>query len=160
MHSKPQISIILPIRNESKFISKSLESILNQNFPLDSLEIIISDGMSDDGIREIIQGFQDIYPNIKIIDNPERIVPTGFNRALNLAGGQIIIRIDGHAEIDRNYVANCVTAMKEKNADCVGGATKHSAKRIVGKIVNMAQSSKFGVGGVAFRKESAALRMI
>ncbi len=145
-------TIIIPSRNEANFISKTLDSIISQDFPGDNLEIIISDGMSDDGTREIIQDYQDKYSNIKIIDNPERIVPSGFNRALNLAGGQIIIRIDGHAEIDRNYVANCVTAMKEKNADCVGGATKHSAKRMVGKIVNMAQSSKFGVGGVAFRE--------
>ncbi|MBC8147411.1 MAG: glycosyltransferase, partial [Bacteroidetes bacterium] len=70
------LSIIIPIRNECNFISNALDSIINQDFSRYNLEIIIADGMSDDGTREIIQNYHDKYPNIKIIDNPGRIVPT------------------------------------------------------------------------------------
>lgn len=154
MISQPYISIILPIRNESNFISNTLDSIINQEYPMDNLEIIIADGMSDDGTREILHIYQKKYSNIKLVDNPERIVPTGFNRALNQAKGDIIIRIDGHSEVDLDFVENRIRLLEEKDSDCVGGATEHIADNAVGQAVKTAQSSKFGVGGVAFREDA------
>ena len=147
------ISIILPIRNEFDFISKTLDSIIEQDYPHATLEIIIADGMSDDGTRAIIEKYQENFHNIKIVDNPERIVPTGFNRALSEAKGEIIIRIDGHSAIDKNYIDNCIKLLKYKVADCVGGATKHIAIGKIGQVVNAVQSTMFGVGGVAFRTD-------
>lgn len=148
------ISIILPIRNEFKFISKTLDSIINQNYPKDGFEIIIADGMSSDGTRKIIHNYQNIYPNIIIIDNPELAVPSGFNLALNESIGEVIIRIDGHSEVHKDYIKNCIKLINSVDADCVGGPTKHIAEGIFGRLINIAQSSRFGVGGVTFRKDA------
>ena len=75
--SKMKVSVILPIRNEKYFINKTLKSIINQKFNGD-LEIIISDGLSNDGTLDIVKLFQKKYRYIKLIRNNARTVPVGF----------------------------------------------------------------------------------
>jgi succinoglycan biosynthesis protein ExoA len=145
------ISFILPIRNEKSFINKTLQSIFSQTIDED-FEIIVADGNSSDGTREILKNLQINNPNIILIDNPEKIVSTGFNRALNESKGDIIIRVDGHCEIAPDYIQKCLECLEKINADCVGGSTDHVASGLVGKSIKQAQSSFFGVGGVSFRK--------
>jgi len=144
------LSIILPIRNESKFIADTLDSIIDQDYPGGDLEIIIADGMSDDGTREIIQKYQEKYPNITLIDNPERIVPSGFNRALNLTKGDIIIRVDGHTTIASDYVRNCTELLENKGALNVGGLMNAKGTGVYDEIVSIATSSRFGIGNAQF----------
>jgi succinoglycan biosynthesis protein ExoA len=146
------ISLILPIRNEGQSIEKTLQSIFFQTIDKE-FEIIVADGNSSDGTRELLKILQINNPNIILIDNPERIVSTGFNRALSRAEGDIIIRVDGHCEIASDYIRKCLECLERINADCVGGATEHVASGLVGKSIKMAQSSLFGVGGIAFRKK-------
>ena len=126
---------------------------MNQKDSGQEIEIIFADGMSDDGTREIIEGHIQNNDNIQLIDNPEKIVSTGFNRALNEAKGDIIIRVDGHCEIAPDYIQKCLEYLEKINADCIGGATEHVASGLVGKSIKMALSSFFGVGGVSFRKK-------
>jgi len=147
------ISIILPIRNEAKYVKQTLESILCQKNIEQEIEFLIVDGMSTDNTRGIIIKYQKDHPNIYLIDNPEKIVPTGFNRALNESKGDIIIRVDGHCEIAPDYIQKCLECLEKINADCVGGATEHVALGLVGESIKLAQSSFFGVGGVSFRKK-------
>ena len=90
------ISVFLPIRNEKRFIRATLDSIIQQDVN-EATEILVADGMSTDGTREILEEYYSKNPSIILVDNPEKIVPTGFNRALSIAKGNIIIRIDGHA---------------------------------------------------------------
>ncbi len=144
------ITIILPIRNEREKISGTLDSILSQSYK-GKMEIIIADGMSTDGTREIIDIYKDENPQIHIIDNPEKIVSTGFNRALTISKGGIIIRIDGHAEVGIDFIVNNIKVLKNIKADCVGGFTYHTSKTLIGKHISVAQSSKFGSGGASFR---------
>src|ERR1051325_769344 len=99
----PFVSIILPVRNETKFIANSLSAVLNQDYPSDHLEIIVSDGMSTDGTREFIESLQEKHPNVRLIDNPGQIVPTGLNAAIAAATGEIIVRVDGHCRIAPDY---------------------------------------------------------
>jgi len=146
------ISVILPIRNEINFISNTLDSIINQDYPDGNLEIIIADGMSDDGTRGIIKDYIQINSNIQLINNPEKIVSTGFNRALSISEGDIIIRVDGHSEISQNFINNCLLEFENTEADCVGGSIDYISQKVIGKAIMLAQSSKFGVGGVAFRE--------
>jgi len=146
------ISFILPILNEVQSIEKTIQSIISQTIDKD-YEIIVADGMSTDGTREIIKELERENPKIYLIDNPAKIVSTGFNRALNESKGDIIIRVDGHCEIAPEYIQKCLECLEKINADCVGGATEHVALGLVGKSIKLAQSSFFGVGGVSFRKK-------
>ena len=144
------ISFIVPIRNEVQFISKTIQSLVDQKTEI-PFEILIADGLSIDGTREIIKDFQKNFPNIYLIDNPKKIVSIGFNKALSIAIGEVIIRVDGHATIEPDYINQCLIAFEKTDADCVGGTIKNYSKGIVGNSINIAQSSYFGTGGAVFR---------
>ena len=145
-----KVSVILPIRNEKYFINKTLKSIINQKFNGD-LEIIISDGLSNDGTLDIVKEFQEKYRYIKLIRNNARTVPAGFNRALSLAKGDVIIRVDGHSTLEPDFINNSIKLLSKKNASCVGGPTRHFSNTFIGKNISIAQCSYFGAGGASFR---------
>lgn len=150
--SLPFVSIVLPIRNESAFIERGLASVLRQAYPKDRMEVIIADGMSTDDSRQKILGFaaKSEVP-ISIVDNVKKIAPTGLNRAIERAIGDVIIRVDGHCEIEPNYVANCVDILRSGRAEGVGGPIETVGETPRAAAISMAMSSKFGVGGSAFR---------
>lgn len=142
----------MPIRNEADFIVNSLSTVLHQSYPSEYMEVLLADGMSEDGTRNIIQQFAQRDSRVHLIDNQEKIVSTGFNRALTKAKGVIIIRVDGHCELSSDYVFTCARLLNSNEFSCVGGSTIHNAEGYIGNIINLAQSSFFGVGGVTFRK--------
>ena len=144
------ISLILPVRNEANFIRRCLDAILSQDYPQDQIEILISDGMSTDNTREIILEYQQIHPRIILVNNPQKIVPTGMNIALRQAKGDIIIRVDGHTQIARDYVSKCVDTLTRIQADNVGGCMTAEGVKEFGKVVAIATSTSFGIGNSRF----------
>jgi succinoglycan biosynthesis protein ExoA len=146
-----RVSVIMPVRNEAAFIVRSLGAVLAQDYPPDRLEVIVADGQSTDGTREQVQALQGRHPNLHLIDNPGRIVPTGLNAALRVARGDIIIRVDGHCEIAPDYVRNCVAHLKAGQAECVGGPIETIGEGPTAQAIAIAMGSPFGVGNSAFR---------
>jgi cellulose synthase/poly-beta-1,6-N-acetylglucosamine synthase-like glycosyltransferase len=151
MDKSPFVSVIMPIRNESSYIARSLDAVLAQDYSSDRMEVIVVDGMSTDETRSIIQCFQARHPNIRLIDNPERIVSTGLNRALRECKGEIIIRVDGHCEVASGYVRLCVQHLRQGQVAAVGGPIETVGETFLAGVIALAMSSPFGVGGVAFR---------
>jgi GT2 family glycosyltransferase len=125
--------------------------VLAQDYPRDRLEIIIADGLSNDGTREAVKAVQLENPSVSLIDNPGKIVSTGLNAALRVAKGEIIIRVDGHCEIARDYVSRCVSHLTDPKVDCVGGPLETVGETYAARAIAAAMSSSFGVGGSAFR---------
>lgn len=123
---RPFISVILPCRNEEKFIRKCLDSLINQDYPKEKMEILVVDGMSEDKTREIILNIksQISNPEIKLIDNPKKFTNFAFNLGIKEAKGEIIMLAGAHATYEKDYVAKCVKYIKEYNADNVGGIIK------------------------------------
>lgn len=149
----PFVSVIMPVRNEAVYITGSLRSVLDQDYPAERMEIIVADGLSTDGTREVVHAFQRFYPNIFLIDNPGKIVPTGLNAALQVAKGSVIVRVDGHCEIASDYLANCVGHLENDLVDCVGGPMETIGETYCAQAIAIAMSSTFGVGDSAFRVE-------
>ncbi len=147
----PRVTVILPVRNEASFIDRSLKAVLAQDYPADRLEIIVADGRSTDGTPEAVRSFQRQHPNLFLIDNPGRIVSTGLNAATRQARGDVIVRVDGHCEIDRDYVSRCVYHLRHEDVEGVGGATETIGDNAVANVIATAMSSPFGVGNSAFR---------
>ncbi|MCL4394685.1 MAG: glycosyltransferase family 2 protein, partial [Chloroflexi bacterium] len=145
------VSVIMPIRNEARYIAASVEAVATQDYARDRLEILVVDGMSDDGTRQIVLQLAARDPRIRLLDNPQRIVPTALNRGIRQAQGQVILRVDGHAVIRQHYIRRCVQDLAEIEADCVGGPIHTVAETWVAKGIAAAQSSPFGVGNAAFR---------
>lgn len=148
----PRVSLILPIRNEARFIAQSLGAVLAQDYPADQMEILIADGMSTDDTRNVIQEISSRHPKlqIKILGNPDKFVPTGMNIALRQAKGKIIIRIDGHTIVTPDYIHQCVEALQRTNADNVGGRMNAIGSNPFGKVVSIATSTPFGIGNARF----------
>ena len=145
----------MPIRNESEFIERSLGAVLGQDYPQDKMEVLIADGMSTDNTRDVIAqliGGQSIP--VTVLDNPGRIVPTAMNAAIRKARGEIIVRVDGHAVLQPDYVRLCVESLIATGADCVGGVVESRGIGYVGEAIAVAMASRFGVGGSGFRTTS------
>jgi succinoglycan biosynthesis protein ExoA len=146
------VSVIMPVRNEESFIRRSLGALLRQTYPAELLEIIVADGMSTDRTRDVIGliKYETRIP-IKVVDNPARIAPSGLNRAVAAARGEIIVRVDGHCEIEPDYIEHCVRHLQDGKADGVGGPIETIGETLPAQAIAAAMSSKFGVGGSAFR---------
>lgn len=149
--SLPLVSVIMPVRNEANYIAGALRSVFAQDYPRDRMEVIVADGISSDGTRDIVRSFQTRHQNIALIDNPGRIAPTGLNAALRAARGTIVIRIDGHCEPASDYLSQCVRHLQDSGVDGVGGPLHTIGESFVAGAIAAAMSSPFGVGGSAFR---------
>jgi glycosyltransferase involved in cell wall biosynthesis len=155
--SLPFVTIVMPIRNEEGYIERSLRAVLTQDYPRELTEVIVVDGMSDDGTLGVVRQTAEHYRRpdwalqIDVLENPSRIVPNGLNLALRRARGEVIIRVDGHCEISADYVRRCIKILLETGADCVGGPVITRGEGWIACGIALAQSSTFGVGGVAFR---------
>lgn len=147
------ITVVCPIYNEEKYISDCIESILSQDYPKDSLEILFVDGMSNDKTRDIVEGYIREYPFIHLIDNPDRIVPYAMNRGIEVANGDIIIRLDAHAIYPKNYFSYLVENLNKLGADNVGAVcrTLPANDSVKCKAIAAALSSSFGMGNSYFR---------
>ncbi len=146
----PYVSVIMAIRNESESIERSLRAVLEQDYPHDRMEVIVADGMSADGTRDAVAALACQHSNVRLIDNPAGIVSTGLNRAIAVARGEIIVRVDGHTLIGADYVSQSVRVLRTAGADCVGGPMKAEGRGWFGRAVARATSSRFGVGGGRF----------
>jgi glycosyltransferase involved in cell wall biosynthesis len=149
---KPFVSIVLPCRNEQGYIQDCLTSILQQEPPAGGFEILVADGMSTDGTREYLQKIATERPQIRILDNPGRIVSTGLNAAIRAARGEIIVRMDAHTVYAPDYVRQCLAVMSETGADNVGGPMQTTAQSYMERAIRAVFHSAFAVGGARSHK--------
>ena len=147
------LSVICPIYNEEKYIAQFLDSLLQQDYPKDDLEILLVDGMSKDRTRVIVADYTAKYPFIRLIDNPDKIVPYGMNRGIDAAKGDIIIRLDAHASYQPDYFSVLVNGLKRLGADNVGTVCKTDVLNKTTKTLAIREvlGNKFGVGNSTFR---------
>ncbi len=144
------VSVIMPIRNEARFIRRSLGALLGQDYPLGHMEILVADGHSTDGTRDIVRGLQQRHPQLKLLDNPGRIVATGMNEGIRRARGEVIVRVDGHTVVAPDYISCCVASIQRSGADNTGGRMDAVGEGRFGEAVVLATCSPFGVGGARF----------
>ncbi len=149
------VSVIIPCLNESKTISTVLQAIHDQDYPIETLEVIIADGGSEDGTLEKINEFQMNHPNltIKTIHNPMRQIPTGLNLAIEASTGEIIVRMDGHSLPASDYINRCVHNLNKGLGENVGGRWEiiPGADTFVARGIAAAASHPLGVGNVKYR---------
>jgi cellulose synthase/poly-beta-1,6-N-acetylglucosamine synthase-like glycosyltransferase len=147
----PLVSVIMPVRNEQKAIRRSLAAVLAQDYPRDRLEVLVADGMSVDGTRASVSEIAARDARVRLVENPGRIMASGFNTGMRLARGEILVMLGGHTEIEPDYVRHCVRPLQQGRAECVGGPINTICKTSKAAAIALAMSSRFGVGSVAFR---------
>jgi len=146
-NADPAVSVVMPCRNERDHIEAVLQSILAQEPPPGNFEVIVADGMSDDGTREMILRLAQNEPRLRLVENQGGIVSTGLNAAIREALGSIIIRMDAHTSYAPNYLCQCVQVLRETSADNVGGPWVARGRGNIGKAIAAAFQSPFGCGG-------------
>jgi len=147
------VSIVIPMRNEEAFVGRCLESVLAQLDGPEEFEVLCVDGASTDRTRGIVAGYAQKDPRVKLVDNPAKIVPAGMNKAIGEAAGEVVIRLDCHAQYAPDYIRNCLAVLERTGADNVGGymQTRPAEETPTGRAIAAATSSRFGVGGSTFR---------
>ena len=146
---RAEISVILPILNEEKYLEDSVAAILNQNFD-GPLEVILAVGPSQDKTMEIARKLQRQDARVIIVENPTGRTAAGLNLAIAASSYSVIVRVDGHANIPTNYCQIAYEILKETGAVNVGGIMDASGISIFEKSVARAMKSPLGVGASRF----------
>lgn len=162
LNNLPFVSIIIPCRNEEKYIEKCLDSVIGQDYPKENLEVLVIDGDSEDKTREIVRDFSLKYPFVRLLENPRRFTPFGLNIGVKESRGEYIIRMDSHAEYPKDYVSKCLEYSKESGADNIGGVIKTLPAKsdIFARSIAKVLSHPFGVAGSYFRLGSQNPRWV
>lgn len=149
------VSVVIPCFNEEKTIALLLDAIYQQSYPTEMMEVVIADGMSTDRTLEVIANYSHSHEHlvIKVVDNRERNIPAGLNRAIEASKGSIIVRMDAHSIPDHDYVERAVENLMSGKGDNVGGQwdIQAGADTWIAQSIAVAASHPLAVGGVSYR---------
>ncbi|GLY08581.1 MULTISPECIES: glycosyltransferase family 2 protein [Actinoplanes] len=150
----PFLSVVIPCWNEARFVDTFLTSVLGNDYPAERMEVLLVDGMSDDGTRDIARHHAVRDVRLRLVDNPGHSKPVGLNRGIEQARGDVIIRLDVHAEYPSDYLRRCVEGLMENpEADNVGGVrlSRPRDDTLVGRAIAVSMASAFGAGNTKYR---------
>ena len=148
----PLISGIVPCRNEKAHIESCVRSLLAQKTSLFELELLVVDGMSDDGTRDVLERLKQSNSNLRILDNPRRSTPSALNIGIQASHGEYIAILGAHAEYGPNYLETCLNLLNEHpEACCAGGPIISRGKGLFGRAVASAMSHPLGIGNAKHR---------
>jgi succinoglycan biosynthesis protein ExoA len=153
MERDPSVTVIVPVRNEAGHIQACVRALLDQVSLPEDYEVVVVDGMSNDGTRELLATLA-ADTRLRVLDNPKGIVPTALNLGIAAARGEIIIRVDGHTNVAPDFVrANLDLLAEHPEAWSVGGPIAHRGTSPTARGIAAAMSSRIGVGGASHRFE-------
>ncbi len=141
----PLVSVVVPMRDEIDWIETCIESFRHQDHPLDRLEVIIADGRSTDGSRELVERLASEYDWLRLVDNPDRLASSAFNRGIEAAKGDVVCIVGAHAEVGPDFVSRSVAALEETGAGGVGGQLRHDGVDRTQQAIGLAMTSRFGM---------------
>jgi glycosyltransferase involved in cell wall biosynthesis len=152
---KREISVILPVLNEEKYLADSVNSILSQEFS-GSIEVILAVGPSQDATLQIAQALQVKDSRVVVVDNPTGRTAAGLNRAIAASKYSIIVRVDGHSQLPENYCELAFSLLNETGAVNVGGVMAAEGITLFQRSVARAMRSPLGVGASRFHTGGGA----
>lgn len=136
------ITVIIPTLNEKDYIQSCLESLKNQDYP-EVVEILVVDGGSEDGTREIVRAQGG---NIRLLENPKVTAASAMNIGLQFCSTDAFVRIDAHTLYAPDYISRSVSSFVESGAQVVGGVMRPISKNAFGRAVAAVTSSPLGIG--------------
>ena len=153
MSETPRVSIVVPCRNERRYIAECLDSIRANDYPAHSFEVLVVDGASDDGTREVLSDYAQKWSSVHWFDNPTGMTPAALNIGIRHARGEIVMRMDAHCNYPTDYISALVDWLDRSGADNVGGVcrTLPGSDSVTARAISAALSHPFGVGNSRFR---------
>jgi succinoglycan biosynthesis protein ExoA len=143
---RPLVSVVIPAVNEEHTIGRALEPLLAD--PLgDAIEVIVAVGPSRDRTRDVVLELARRDWRVRLVDNPGRTTPEGLNAAIRASHGDIIARMDAHAEPEAGYLGSCLAVLNSSGAWNVGGRIRKIGTTRAARAAAAATSSPFGIGG-------------
>lgn len=155
MHS---VSIVIPCYQERTFIRGCLESVRAFRIPAGiTAEILVLDGRSSDGTRDIVEEVAASDARIRLIDNPNRTQAAALNIAIGIAAGDYLVRLDAHSVYPPDYLELTLETALRTNSDNTGGnfVTIRRGDHYQAALVQALTTHKFGVGDASFRTGGA-----
>jgi succinoglycan biosynthesis protein ExoA len=151
----PAVSVILPVLNEQAHLEESILAILSQDYQ-GAFEVILALGPSHDRTNEIAENLRAKDSRVKLVANPTGKTAAALNLAIAASNNPVIVRVDGHAEIPKNYLSLAVSILRETGAVNVGGVMAAEGITKFEKAVARAMRSPLGVGASRFHTGGAA----
>jgi hypothetical protein len=145
----PGVSVIVPILNEERHLRDAVAMILAQDYA-GPIEIVLALGPSTDRTNEVAAALSAADARVRIVENPSGRTPDALNAAIAASTGEVVVRVDGHAEIPTTYVTTAVTELNRVGADNVGGVMDAQGTDDFTRAVACAMKSPLGVGSSRF----------
>ena len=146
--TSPAVSVVVPCRNEKSGIEDCLRSILAQQTPPGDFEIIVADGMSEDGTRETLTRLSQENPRLRVVDNPGQTTASGMNTGIREVRGDYIAIMGAHNRYTPDYLRQSVKVLEETQAQKVGGAMNCEGDSWIQPTIATAHHSTFSVGAL------------
>lgn len=153
------VSLCVIAYNEENSLVHLFSNILEQTYPHGEMEIVFVDSASTDNTRQVMLRFQKEYKeqfrSILVLDNPKKILPCGWNVALEHFTSDVILRIDAHATIEKNFVQKNMENL-EAGEDIVGGYRPNviEGEGALPRLLLLAESSMFGSSIASYRRNA------
>ncbi len=148
---KLSFSIVIPCKNEEKYIGQCIDSVLAQNYDKDLFEILVVDGLSTDKTLQILGTYAKKYPNIKILQNPAQKTPHALNIGIQNSKGEVVVILGAHTEIDKNFLFYNNKFLLEKNVKATGGTQENVGRTFVQKLIGLAMEMPFAMASAKYR---------
>lgn len=148
--NQPMISVVIPCRNEEKAIQACVDAIYASDYP--NIEVLVVDGMSTDGTRDLVTRLQSKYPTLRLIDNPQQLTPFAFNLGVTNANGEYIQIVGSRNIMAPDYLRRLKETLDSRpDVGCVGGDYQHVFTDEKSRYIALAMESKFGMGSSNYR---------
>ena len=138
------IAIVIPCRNEEKYIGRCIESVLKQDYPKDKISLFICDGMSTDQTPDIVKSYIRKFTNIQLLLNERQTTPYALNLGINKSSSDVVIILGAHSELYYDYVSNCVETFNvDPKIACVGGIIENVYENETAEVIGKAMTEPF-----------------
>ena len=150
-NSKFGFSVVIPTYNEKDYLPLCLDSIINQNYDRDLVEIIVVDGLSTDGTLDVIKKYQNKHTGIKYFENIEKKTPNALNIGIKNSTGEVIVILGAHATLDKDFLYFNNKFMSEQNVKVTGGTQYNIGESFIQKAIGIAMELPFAIASAPYR---------
>lgn len=145
----PSVSVVMPVVNEERHLRSAVRRVLDQDYA-GPIDVTLAVGPSRDDTANVAESLASEFEQVNVVANPSGSTPAGLNAAIAASTGEIVVRVDGHAMIPRDYVSTAVAVLDRTGADNVGGIMAAEGAGDFERAVAAAMTSRFGVGDASF----------
>ena len=153
----PSVSVVMPVLNEERHLAQAVGRVLAQEYP-GELDVVLAVGPSKDRTQEVADGLAAADPRVRVVPNRTGRTPDALNAGIAASEHEIVVRVDGHAELSDGYIRTAVAELLAVGADNVGGIMDAQGVSDFQKAVACAMKSKIGVGNARSSWESCTGR--